>query len=564
MSFTRLVLRNLQRNGIQSLLATLGIVLGVGVWLFFAALSTGLQENVLNHIVSDRFVEVVPRTVQLAGVQRRGGIFGGSGSGLDKYTLEDLQKIDGVKNTFPKQQLGFPATVRGGKSIIGEDMWADLMADGIEASLVDLTPDNRKNAFVDWSAISTCSADEACGDGAVCTDGRCVRQRCTPDDELWWNDTQREATNARLRAGTVVFGRERPQLRRFEDDGSTRWAVTVRGGVEDEWRDQIKARGIEGERPPEASCPGESYCDAAQRRCEMPVPVILSPSLLELYNGNVQSMLRGTKIGTKPPRLSEDALIGFKVRAELGVGMLGRAVGVEQGEQSVREVPLKLAGFSPLAIALGATIPRGYIERWNAEYGEASSANDYSAILVELERASNLNTVIDSVRDDLNLDVHPRHEAARRAAGMLSILLIIFGVLAAGIVAVGAMHIAQTAALRNQARRREFGVMRSVGASSGDILWMLMAEAAILGAIAGAIAFPAAWGVTEIADWIFVTYAPDFPFKPETLFAFRWAWWGISVALAVGAAVLGALLPAIRVARLDPAEALRAHGGDDA
>lgn len=563
MSFTRLVLRNLQRNGVQSLLATLGIVLGVGVWVFFAGLSTGVQENVLNHIVSDRFVEVVPRTVQLAGVQRRGGLFGGSGSGLDKYTLEDLQKIDGVRNTFPKQQLSFPATVRGGKDIIGEDMWADLVADGIEASLVDLSPENLQNAFVDWSAIDTCKDDKTCGDGAACTDGRCKRQRCTPDDELWWSDTQREASDARLRAGTVVFGRNRPQLRTFEDNGNTRWAVTVRGGVQDSWRDQVNARGIAGERPPATSCPGESYCDAAQRRCEMPVPVILSPSLLELYNGSVQSMLRGTTIATKPPRLTEDALIGFGVRAELGVGMLGRAVGIEQGEQSVREVPLKLVGFSPLAIALGATVPRGYIERWNAEFGQASSAKDYSAILVELESASDLNTVIDRVRDDLNLDVHPRHEAARRAAGMLTILLIIFGLLAAGIVAVGAMHIAQTAALRNQARRREFGVMRSLGASSGDILWMLMAEAALLGAIAGALAFPAAWGVAQIADWFFVQYVPDFPFKPATLFAFRWVWWAVSIALAVCAAVLGALLPAIRVARLDPAEALRAHGGEN-
>lgn len=561
MSFTRLVIRNIQRNGIQSLLATLGIVLGVGVWLFFAALSTGVQENVLNHIVSDRFVEVVPRTVQLAGVQRRGGLFGGSGSGLDEYTREDLEKIDGVRNTFPKQQLGFPATVRGGKEIIGEDMWADLVADGLDASLVDLASDNPRNAFIDWTAIDSCNDDEACGDGATCEQGQCVRQRCTPGDELWWTDTQREATQARLRSGTVVFGRHRPQLRTFEDDGHTRWAVTVRGGVQDAWRDQMNARGVSGERPPATSCPGESYCDAAQRRCEMPVPVILSPNLLELYNGNVQSMLRGTDLVTKPPRLTEDALIGFRVRAELGVGMLGRAVGIDQDERSVREVELKLVGFSPLAIALGATVPRGYIERWNNEFGESSTAQEYSAILVELDSASDLNAVIDAVRDDLNLDVHPRHEAARRAAGMLTVLLIIFGLLAAGIVAVGALHIAQTAALRNQARRREFGVMRSVGASSGDILWMLMAEAAILGAVAGALAFPAAWGVAEIADWFFVHYAPDFPFKPTTLFAFRWVWWAISIALAVGAAVLGALLPAIRVARLDPADALRAHGG---
>lgn len=489
MNFHRLVLRNLQRNGMQSLLTTLGILLGVSVWLFFAGLSTGIQENVLRHIVSERFVEVVPRSVQLAGVQRRGGLFGGSGSGLDTYTEEDLRAIEGVVATYPKQQLSFPATVRGGKSILGEDVWADLVADGIDPALVELSKDNPRNAFVDWAAIEDCTSDATCGDGAVCTAGTCERKACSE-----------------------------PSM-----------------------------------------CPESSYCDGATGRCEMPVPVIVSPSLLELYNGNIQSMLQGTSMRGKPPRLTEDAIIGFTVRASLGEGMLGRAISVQKGERSVREVPLKLVGFSPLAIPLGATVPRGYIERWNEEFAGVKSAQDYASIVVELARADQLNPVIDAVREKLNLDVHPRYEAARQAAGMLQTLLLVFGLFAAVIVGVGAMHIAQTAALRNQARRREFGVMRSVGASSRDILWMLIAEAAILGVLAGAAAFPLAWGAASLADVLFAQWAPDFPFKPDALFVFRWIWWPGSAGVAMLAAVIGASLPALRVSRMDPAEALRTH-----
>src|SRR5690625_200825 len=105
MNFGRLVLRNLQRNGLQSLLATLGIVLGVSVWLCCWGLGTGLREDVLQHIVSERFIEVVPRSVQVAGLQRRGGLFGECGSGLSHYTEEDLQALSGVQQTYPKQQL---------------------------------------------------------------------------------------------------------------------------------------------------------------------------------------------------------------------------------------------------------------------------------------------------------------------------------------------------------------------------------------------------------------------------------------------------------------------------
>src|SRR5699024_8584467 len=179
MNFHRLVLRNLQRNGMQSLLTTLGILLGVSVWLFFAGLSTGIQENVLRHIVSERFVEVVPRSVQIAGVQRSGGLFGGSVSGLDTYPEQDLRAIEGVVATYPKQQLSFPATVRGGKSILGEDVWAAHVADGIDPALVELSKDNPRNAFVDWAAIEDCTSDATCGDGAVCTAGTCERKACS-------------------------------------------------------------------------------------------------------------------------------------------------------------------------------------------------------------------------------------------------------------------------------------------------------------------------------------------------------------------------------------------------
>lgn len=492
MNFGRLVLRNLQRNGLQSLLATLGIVLGVSVWLCFWGLGTGIRENVLQHIVSERFIEIVPRSVQVAGLQRRGGLFGGSGSGLNHYTETDLRALDGVRQTYPKQQLAFPATVRGGKSILGEDLWADMVADGIEPALVELSNGEGLNAFVDWQAIDACENDADCGDGASCNAGQCVRQPC-------------DATS---------------------------------------------------------KCLGTAYCDVFTQRCEMPVPVIVSPSLLELYNSNVQNMLQGTSLRTKPPRLTEDALIGFTVRASLGKGMLGSARSVQKGEARLREVPLKLVGFSPLALPLGATVPRGYIERWNQEFVGEASAGEYSSILVELKRASDMNQVIDAVRDDLNLDVHPRYEAARQAAGMLQTLLWVFGLLAAVIVAIGALHIAQTAALRNQARQREFGVMRSVGASSLDILAMLMAEAAALGALAGAVAFPLARALAWAADLAFVHLAPDFPFKPASLFAFHWSWWAYSLLVAASAAVLGALLPALRIAKLDPAEALRSHPGE--
>lgn len=487
MNVWQLIFRSLRRHTTQSIFAVFGIVLGVSVLLFFAALSEGVKQNVLQHIVADRYLEVVPRTVQLGGIQRRGGLFGGSGSGLEDFTIQDLLAIEGVVAAYPKQQLSFPSLVRGGESILGEAMWAELVADGIDPVYAEVDAAEPLLAFKDWAGVTDCSDDGACGTAAQCVDGQCKRQGCTP---------------------------LRP-------------------------------------------CPEGSYCDGGSRRCEMPVPVVISPSLLELYNGSVQSVFRGMKGRTAPPRLSADALIGFSLTAELGKGMLGSSVAVSEGRRPVRSVPLRLVGFSPQAIALGATVPRGYIQRWNAEYGTPGSERDYSSIVLELRRSQDLNPVIDAVRNELNLDVHPRYEMARKAAGMIGLILLIFSMLAALIVAVGALQIAQIFALRNHERRREFGVMRSLGASSINLLAMLLGEAVVLGLIAGLVAIPSALAAAKLANWAFTRFSPDFPFKPASLFLFQPEWWLIGMTLAVSAAVVGALIPALRVARMDAGDALR-------
>jgi ABC-type antimicrobial peptide transport system permease subunit len=58
------------------------------------------------------------------------------------------------------------------------------------------------------------------------------------------------------------------------------------------------------------------------------------------------------------------------------------------------------------------------------------------------------------------------------------------------------------------------------------------------------------------ADRIAARLLPDFPFRPESFFAFP-AWvLVLAVAVALAAAVLGALAPAALAARVDPARTI--------
>ncbi len=59
------------------------------------------------------------------------------------------------------------------------------------------------------------------------------------------------------------------------------------------------------------------------------------------------------------------------------------------------------------------------------------------------------------------------------------------------------------------------------------------------------------------ADVLAARKLPDFPFKPASFFAFPLWLWGVGLGFAALFAVLGALGPARRAARVDPAGALQ-------
>ncbi|RME19178.1 MAG: hypothetical protein D6806_18765, partial [Deltaproteobacteria bacterium] len=148
-----LVRQNLYRNRRNLALASVGIVVGIGMLVFFVALGHGIYRAVEQRILpgeSNRF-QVVPRTAQFGTV--------GPGRVLDDRAVEDLRRITGVKAVYPRMKFSFLATcsldgrrlaertielirrvpgvtesmVRAIRSI---RMWLEIMGEGIDPRLV--------------------------------------------------------------------------------------------------------------------------------------------------------------------------------------------------------------------------------------------------------------------------------------------------------------------------------------------------------------------------------------------------------------------------------------------
>lgn len=114
----------------------------------------------------------------------------------------------------------------------------------------------------------------------------------------------------------------------------------------------------------------------------------------------------------------------------------------------------------------------------------------------------------------------------------------------------GAMPIVNTMSVSVADQTREIGVKRALGASAGRIVRDVLAEAALIGALGGAlgvgVSVPAALAMNAAA-------AAE---SGVTQFALSWQIVSLAVVFSVTVGVIGGLYPAWRVSRMDPVDAL--------
>jgi ABC-type antimicrobial peptide transport system permease subunit len=485
-----LVAQNLRRNKSNLLLSSVGILVGISTFVFFVALGQGIKTVVLEEVFVIQQLEVVPRTFDVGAFQTE-GLFGGPK--LDDRTVERLRKLEGVRGVYPKMKFAFPAQAWGGREILGKNFYTELIADGVPPELVQSELDDP-SLFRDFDAGTiACNSGDACPAGRTCEDGECVKRSCTPPE---------------------VDRRGRPV---GDDD-----------------------------------CPGISHCGLDTRKCETPIPALLHPRLLEIYNGSVHTALQGSAgSASKVPRLSRDALLGLQVWGTLGRSYLGRAA---KGKAVTRR--FVLVGFSNKAIGLGATVPIGYVRRWNARFKGEDAANEYHSILVETASNDAVPGVARAITEKLGFALDSGHEDAQRAGLVISIVTGVFTLISAVIVFIAAVNIMHTFLMVIVERRREIGIMRALGATKTAIRLMIMIEAGALGLVGGIVGCLLGVLFALGVDRAFQTATPAFPFKPETLFAWEPWFFVVGIAGAVLFCLLGAAMPALRASNMDPAAVL--------
>lgn len=175
---------------------------------------------------------------------------------------------------------------------------------------------------------------------------------------------------------------------------------------------------------------------------------------------------------------------------------------------------------------------------------------------IKAKDAASLSTAISKIKDTLTKNHHGEEDysiltgsdIARPTSQFFDSVSTVMAIIAAISLVVGGIGIMNIMLVGVAERTREIGLRKSVGASSGNIIWQFMVESLIISSIGGLIGYIAGYALAFLISTT-VTFSPAFT-------------WEIALTALATSIVVGAIFgiyPALRAARKDPIEALRQY-----
>lgn len=170
--------------------------------------------------------------------------------------------------------------------------------------------------------------------------------------------------------------------------------------------------------------------------------------------------------------------------------------------------------------------------------------------------AATVAQTIDGIFDERDVQTLTQSEQAMQKSfmGMLAAVLEVFDIVSAAILVIFMLILGNTIAMSVRERTSEYGCMRAVGFSGGQIGRFVIFEALFLGLLGGGLGLGAAVASINgvLGPVIEENIGAMFPY-----FRVDSGLIGVSLLLAAVLAVAGALIPAIQASRLDVIDSLR-------
>ncbi|MEJ7603652.1 MAG: ABC transporter permease [Kofleriaceae bacterium] len=535
-SLARMVIKNTLRSKRHFILSAFGIVVGIGAFVLFLAL-TQRAGSVLQEVFPVGEVQVVPKRVSLFGKD--------ASKKLDDTTVKTIQARPEVKAAVPRMNLAFPAAGRG--DFEGTDLRFEIggFADGVDPSYVHGDDKRINDYFRDWELVKDDPNRVTCAPPPQDPKEDVIQSPGKPPSgkapvQSGWGDTPDAGVGSG--SGSGSSGGSGSGSGSGSSSGSGSGSVVVQGRP---------ARPVYFNPCPE---PDRYYCDDSERVCKHRVPIVLSSTVVELYN-NQFAKSHGMPMADKNlvnMLIQQRGLSAMRFSIGLGHTTISGSGSVTK--KAPRRVEAVVVGVSPRAMQVGVTMPIEYIRRWNQEYLGADAATSYSSIIVTLKDTAQLAPFTSWIEDKQGLAV--ADSLGRQFATVVFVIRMLFLIISVAILVISVINIGHNFFVQVSERRREIGIMRAVGASESDVRLIMLGEAAMIGIVGGLMGIGLAWGIGSLWNWYAARGIPAFPFKPSSWFDFKPWIWGGGLVFSTVFCILGGFLPARRAAKMEPAQAL--------
>jgi putative ABC transport system permease protein len=177
------------------------------------------------------------------------------------------------------------------------------------------------------------------------------------------------------------------------------------------------------------------------------------------------------------------------------------------------------------------------------------STGKVAQIYLKLDDPANTNTVVEAIKNLLpGYNIYSVEElVSLTSVDNVPFLRPLLNVIIGVAVLIGAAVASLSMYMAVQQRTREIGILKSLGASKILLLRIILTEALFLG-LGGSIL---GIGFSFLSRWLLAKLVPAS--LPQAIVP---EWWPIAGAIAMSAAILGALYPGMLAARQDPIQAL--------
>ncbi len=182
--------------------------------------------------------------------------------------------------------------------------------------------------------------------------------------------------------------------------------------------------------------------------------------------------------------------------------------------------------------------------------------NEYSSVKVKIDNESNLNTsrevltsmgfLVSALSDTI--------DQANKIFGIIQIVLGVFGTVALIVAAIGLINTMTISLLE---RTNEIGIMRAIGASPSDVMWLFLGESLMIGFLGGFSGILLGVILSQLFQMIINLLSRSLGGEALNLFSYPLWFMFFIIILSTSVGLIGGLFPARRAAKLNPLDALR-------